>query len=225
MSESNEGRGILRTTGSRIVALLLLVALALFALGLALGVFTLSDLLFPQPTPAMPAATSSPAPTRSPRRTLSPPAPTPAPTRAQATAPPRKEAGGLAPIVCVDPDLDELGGLPLAPGQRFQCTFGEQYLTDLLQTLPDLPCSDVRVYLNDGMVELTCKMFLTVRIEGVVDAQDCRPVVRVTGGTAGIAETVQEMIDEQMAAYTVETICFEQVIVDDGQATVVGHGR
>jgi hypothetical protein len=50
-------------------------------------------------------------------------------------------------------------------------------------------------------------------------------VARVTGGTAGLAETVQEMIDSQMDALALEAICFQQVAVDDGQIAIWGVGR
>jgi hypothetical protein len=129
------------------------------------------------------------------------------------------------PVVCND--LDALQRMTLLPGQAFVCTFSEQQLTASLRDRPENPCADASVTLTeDGQLRMTCHMgFLVMRATGVVEARNCRMEFRVVSGTAGFAQLVQQLIEQNLAWIPYDRVCIEDAEVSEGQMTIAGHGR
>ena len=122
-------------------------------------------------------------------------------------------------------DLDDLRKLTVVPGQDFECTISQERLTEQLQRIPDLPCSIVTATLDNGQMELACRIFIKVSVIVELEARDCKPVVRVVGGTAGFADVVQDMIDAEMGKLPYDVACIEQIAIDDGEMTISGYGH
>jgi hypothetical protein len=113
----------------------------------------------------------------------------------------------------------------LAPGQTFQCTIHQQELTDVANSYADSPCSQVRFELDDGEIEVECRMGVRMRATLAAQVENCRVAVRVLRGTLGFRQVVQELITTQFDVIRYDSICVDQVDVDDGQLTVSGYGR
>lgn len=155
-----------------------------------------------------PASTPTPAPTHT-----RPPTPTPGPTT----------AASPTPFVCQG--IEDLSTMTLAPGQRFECTVRQETLTTLANSYEQSPCSEIRVRFDDGEIQVTCRMGLTMSAAIEAKAQECRIALRVLRGTIGFKAIVQELIATQFNVIRYDDICVEQVAVDDGEAYVAGQGR
>jgi hypothetical protein len=121
--------------------------------------------------------------------------------------------------------LYELANIQLAPGQTFQCTLQEQELTDLANSYPDSPCSQTRFTLDDGEIEMVCRMGLRMRATLGAKIEDCRIEIEVIRGTPGFKQIVQELIATQFDVIEYDTICIDRAEIDDGEILVGGHGR
>ncbi len=163
----------------------------------------------------MPSATSRPMPTRTatPTRT-----PSPVPRPSATVAP-----GMPTPWVCTD--LDQVGQIKLAPGQRFGCTFHEEQFTAKLAEVPDLPCSGARVILADGEISLRCYVLFEVRISGVVKTDGCQLSLEITQGPAGFVDAVQDRIDQEMQRMAGKSVCIDQIAIGDGEIAIGGYGK
>ena len=174
----------------------------------------------PTPTPAATATLTitptqrPPSPTPVPSHTP-PPTSTPAPTATAAASP--------TPFVCQG--MDDLSTMALAPGQPFECTVREQTLNSVANSIAESPCSETRIRLDNGEIQVECRMGLTMSAALEAKAQNCRVALRVLRGTFGFKGLVQELIATQFNAIRYDSICVEQVQVDDGQVYVAGKGR
>jgi hypothetical protein len=127
-------------------------------------------------------------------------------------------------VVCND--LTTLGRIRLAPGQAFVCTISQDQLTEQLDARPENPCSSTDVtFSGDGQVHVTCRMGLTLRATGVIEASDCRMDLRVTSSTFGFGQILQALIDENEVLVPYDQICVEDAKVSEGEITVWGHRR
>jgi hypothetical protein len=173
------------------------------------------------PTPTSPSLTRTAAPSRTPAASR-----TAAPTRTPSPIPrltATVASGTPTPWVCTD--LDQVGQIRLAQGQRFGCTFQEEQFTAKLAEVQDLPCSAVRVTLADGRIALACRVFFEVRISGVVKTDGCRLSVEITQGPAGFVDTVQDWIDQELQRMVGASICIDQVTVGGGEMAIGGYGK
>jgi hypothetical protein len=127
------------------------------------------------------------------------------------------------PIVCND--LDQVDELTVAPGQRFKCTVHQDQITQELDAVPDLPCSNIDVTLDNGQIEVICQVFFQVRIAAAVQAKDCWVDVKVTEGPMGLVSEIEDMIQTELARAPKDEVCIEEIAIDDGQMTVSGYGR
>jgi hypothetical protein len=174
-----------------------------------------------QPTPthtAQPTHTSQPTRTPRPTHTTQPTrtAPVPQATPTSTTAP--------TPYVCNS--LYQLANIPkLAPGQTFQCTIKEQELTDLANNYPDSPCSETRFTLDNGEIGVECWIRLRMQATLSTSIENCRIVVRVVKGTLGFKQIVQQMIATQFNVIRYDSLCMDEVVIDDGELVVSGYGR
>jgi hypothetical protein len=121
--------------------------------------------------------------------------------------------------------MEDLSTMQLAPGQRFECTIQEETLTDLANSYAESPCSETRFKFDNGEIEVQCHMGLAMSAALEAQVQDCRVALRVLRGTFGFTGIVQEMIRTQFDNIRYDSVCIEQVDVDDGAATIAGHGR
>jgi len=165
---------------------------------------------------ALQAEPTQPSPTSTPRPVTATPTHTPSPT-------PVMPAPTLTPIVC--DDIEQIGALCIAPGQSFQCTVRQEQLSAQIAQQPNVPCSEVKVTLDDGQIAVSCRMGLRLSATGVVEIEDCRASIRVTRATMGFTQIVQELLDENMQLMPYDLICVEQVEIDDGQMTIAGHAH
>jgi len=189
--------------------------------------------ILPSPTSKLPTTASTP--TGEPAATTVPTqAATAVPTSvaqpaATVTRPPAPTAIGTTaavptPFVC--DSLYELANIQkLAPGQTFRCTIGQQELTDLANTYPDSPCSEARFEFDDGEIDVECRMGVRMQATLAAQAQNCRVGVKVLRGTAVFKRVVQELITTQFNVIRYDTICVDQLEIDNGQLTVGGYGR
>ena len=115
--------------------------------------------------------------------------------------------------------------MTLAPGQRFECTIREETFNELANSYAESPCSETRFTFDDGEIQVTCRMGLTMYATLEAQAKDCRLDLRVLSGTFGFKGIVQDLIATQFDAIQYDTICVEQVTVDDGEAYIAGQGR
>jgi hypothetical protein len=118
-----------------------------------------------------------------------------------------------------------LANIRLEPGQPFQCTIAEQELTDLANHYPDSPCSETRFALDDGQIEMVCRIGVRMRAVLETRIQDCRVEVVIVGGTVGFRGIVQELIATQFDVIRYDTICIDRSEIDNGTITVGGYGR
>ena len=162
---------------------------------------------------AAPTHTAAPTRKAAPTRTPSP-VPRPSATVAPDMA---------TPWVCTD--LDQVGQIKLAPGQRFGCTFREEQFTAKLAEVPDLPCSSARVILADGEISLRCYVLFEVRVSGVVKTDGCQLSLEITQGPAGFVDAVQDRIDQEMQRMAGESVCIDQIAIGDGEITIGGYGK
>jgi hypothetical protein len=121
--------------------------------------------------------------------------------------------------------LQDLTTMNLAPGQRFECTVREKELTDLANSYEESPCSETRIALDDGMIEVACWMGIKMNATLQAWAEACRIELRVVKGTMGFAQAVEGLIASQFDVIRYDTICVDQLVVDDGKIYVAGYGR
>lgn len=157
-----------------------------------------------------PTHTAAPLPTET-----EPPAATPSPTPPPQASP--------TPFTC--DSLYELAGIQLAPGQTFNCTLHEEELTELANNYPDSPCSQTRFTLDDGEIGVECRMGLRMQATLVAETENCRLELEVVRGTVGFKQIVQELIATQFDVIQYDTICIDQIEIDDGAITLAGYGR
>jgi hypothetical protein len=186
----------------------------------------------PSPTPSPtqePTATAVPTRTATavPTSTAPPPATatrTLKPTRTAAPTATKTTQAAPTPFVC--DSLYELANIQkLAPGQTFQCTIQQQELTDLANNYPDSPCSEARFGFDDGEIDVVCRMGLRMQATLAPKLDDCRVAIVVLDGTPGFRRIVQELITTQFNVIRYDSICVDQIVIDDGQLTVGGYGR
>jgi len=127
------------------------------------------------------------------------------------------------PIVCNDPT--DPSDLVIAPGQEFTCTFTEDALNQELEAVPDSPCQEAYIALDDGQFTLVCRMGFKMTATGVANVRDCQARLQITHGTPGFTDLVQDMIDTQMALVPNDVVCVEQIEIDDGELTIIGYGK
>jgi hypothetical protein len=118
-----------------------------------------------------------------------------------------------------------MANIQLAPGQPFRCTLNEQELTDLANHYPDSPCSETQFTLDDGQIEMVCRIGVQMRAVLETNVQDCRVEVEVVRGTVGFRGIVQELIATQFDVIRYDTICIDRAEIDGGTITVGGYGR
>jgi hypothetical protein len=179
----------------------------------------------PTPTLRSPTRTSAPSQTAAPSRTTVPsrtatrpwtPSPTPRLTATVARSTP-------TPWVCTD--LDQMGQMVLASGQRFDCTFQEEQLTAWLAGVPDLPCSAVRVILADGEITLACRVLFEFRVSGVVKTDGCQLSVEITRGPVGFVDAVQDRVDQELQRMVGASVCVDEVAIEDGEMAIGGYSK
>ena len=105
------------------------------------------------------------------------------------------------------------------------CTVHQDKMTEQLQNIPDMPCSEVSMTLDDGQFVFTCKMGIQIRASGAVQVDNCQLDIEITEGTLGAADVVQLLIDQLLPKLPYEKICFDQATIDDGQLVLAGYGR
>jgi hypothetical protein len=115
--------------------------------------------------------------------------------------------------------------MSIASGQRFDCAISEEYLNQQVSRVPDLPCSDVNITLQDGLVKLSCRLAIRISATMEVKAEGCRLSLRVIKAPLGTAQVLQDVIDTQMAVIPYDAICFERAAVSQGQIEISGYGR
>jgi hypothetical protein len=101
----------------------------------------------------------------------------------------------------------------------------EETFNALANSITDSPCSETRIALDDDEIQVQCRMGLTMSATLTARAEDCRLVLQVVGGTFGFTGVVQELIETQFDTIPYDTVCVEEVDVDDGEAYVAGKGR
>ena len=183
------------------------------------------------PTQA-PSATATPSPTHppspTPTYTLPPATSTPIPTATSALPPPATSTPALPaatpmPYVCAG--LEDLATMNLVPGQRFVCTIRQEELTDLANDYEDSPCSETRITLDNGKIEVSC--WMGIKMSAILEtwAEGCRIELRVTRGTVGFTQAVEGLIATYFDVIRYDSVCVEQIVIEDGGAHVAGYGR
>ena len=120
--------------------------------------------------------------------------------------------------------IEDLYGVTLAPGQRFECTIEEATLTDLANSYSESPCSSTRFQLDNGEIQVTCQMGLTMNATITAQARNCRVELEVVRGTFGFTGVVQNLIQTQFDAVRYDEVCVEEVVIDDGEVYIAGQG-
>jgi hypothetical protein len=181
------------------------------------------------PTQA-PTARPSPTHTPSPTSTYTPlPAtPTPIPTATNAllpsaTPPPALPEVTPTPFVCMG--LDDLATMNLAPGQPFECTIQQEALTKLANNYEESPCNETLITLDNGKIEVACWMGIKMSATLEAWAETCRIELRVVKGTMGFTQLVQSLIATYLDVIRYDSVCVDEVAVDDGVIYVAGYGR
>ena len=179
-------------------------------------------------------------------------APTPQPTRATSSYPPpasQEPSAKLAsaPLLLADPSLNELMGLDAeiresATGRPVQIRYQETALNNELAVMlasdPDLPYQNVQADLERDSVTLTgdvsvMDISVSTVIKGRVLAQDCLPVVEISSVSVGgiltpafVRNQVTEVVEDAFAWYPADyPLCLEQIVLEDGRATIYGSTR
>jgi hypothetical protein len=184
-------------------------------------------------TPA-PTMTATPVPTTALTHIATPggtktPASTPSATPADATTltptPLPTVTPTLAPTPIICDDLSVLSWIEMAPGQRFECTTHQDTITGYLQDIPEVPCGNVSILLEEGQFSFVCEGRVTVTVKGTIEAQDCQIDVEITGGTPGVGGAMQVLIDTLLNYFPQDKLCFERAELADGELIVSGYGR
>jgi hypothetical protein len=121
---------------------------------------------------------------------------------------------------------------------RYQEETLNQQIAALWRNNPELPYRDVQVDMQPGRVAVTGRLTVigfavNAKLEGEVVAQDCVPVLEVESlSVAGlmtpkfVKDQVQDMVFEAMAWYPEDySLCLEEIVLEDNQATVYGFRR
>ncbi len=220
----------------------------LIALALLTRIDTVREVILPWRTPSAritatalltlatptqaPVATATSTPTQPPSPTSTytplPATSTPVSTATStlpppATSTPARQVATPTPFVCTG--LEDLATLDLAPGQRFECTVRQEALTDLANSYEESPCSETLITLDNGKIEVACWMGIKMNATLEVWSEACRIELRVVRGTMGFTQVVESMIATYFDVIRYETICVDQVVVDDGRIYIAGYGR
>ena len=146
-----------------------------------------------------------------------------------------------------DPSLAELMGLDAAIRQsakgrpvqiRYQEAALNSELAALLASEPDLPYQNVQADLQSDAVTLTGEVTVmdikvSTVIEGRVLARDCLPVVEIASVSLGgiltpsfIRDQVTQVVEDAFVWYPPDyPLCLEQIVLEDGRATIYGSKR
>jgi hypothetical protein len=182
------------------------------------------------PTAALTSTTPTPTLEQDRSATATPPAtpastPTPAPTPTGTPTPTPGPTTDALPTPFVCQGIEDLTSMKLAPGQPFECTIRQEALTALANRYEQSPCSETRIWFDDGEIVLQCRMGLTMSAVIEAQAQQCRLALRVLRGTLGFSGIVRELIASQLDVIRYDEICVEQVTVGNGEAYIAGRGR
>jgi hypothetical protein len=115
--------------------------------------------------------------------------------------------------------------MSIAPGQRFKCTAHQDQINEQLWNVPDMPCSEASITLDDGRFTFDCKMGIKIRASGTVTVDDCQLDIEITEGTIGVSEVFQLLIDQLLPNLPYEKVCFDRIAIDDGQMEFAGYGH
>jgi hypothetical protein len=113
----------------------------------------------------------------------------------------------------------------IAQGQRFWCTSYQDQINEQIRSAPDMPCSEVAITLDNGQFTFECKMGIKIRASGTVTVDNCQLDVQITEGTIGVSEVFQLVIKQLLPNLPYEKVCFDQIVIDDGQMELAGYGR
>jgi hypothetical protein len=164
------------------------------------------------------------------------------------TPSPEPEATSISsPLLLADPEISSLSELNAemsrsAPDRAVQIRYQEDALNREIAALwtnnPELPYRDVIVELQPGRVTLTGRVTVlgfevNAEVLGKVLALDCVPQLEIEDlSVAGlmtprfVKDQVQEMVFEAMAWYPADyPLCLEEIVLEDGRATVYGYRR
>jgi hypothetical protein len=194
--------------------------------------------------PASPGSPPTPVPTTaapSPPPTAVPSQPTPASSEKAMAAPPS------SPMLLSDPTAQELMNLDAevrasAAGRPIQIRYGEESLNQeiatLLATAPDVPYRNVWAELQSNRVVLTgdisiASLDLPTKVEGRVIAANCQPAIQLESVSIGglltpafVKEEVVTLIQDALNWYPPDyPLCLEQIVLEEGRATVYGSVR
>jgi uridine kinase len=171
----------------------------------------------------LPTWTPSPTSTYTPPPATSTSAPTATSTPLPATSTPALPETTPTPIVCAG--LDDMATLDPAPGQRFECTVRQETLTDLANDYEESPCSETLITLDDGKIEVACWMGIKMSATLEAWSEACRIELRVVKGTMGFTQAVESLIATYFDVIRYDTVCVDQLVIDDGEVYVAGYGR
>jgi hypothetical protein len=216
----------------------------LIALALLQRIGTVRDVILPGRMPSaritatalpatptqLPTATPLPTLTPSPTSTYTPlPATsTPVPTATSTLPPPATSTPALpavtpTPIVCTG--LDDVATLDPVPGQHFECTVRQETLTDLANDYEESPCSETLITLDNGKIEVACWMGIKMSATLEAWSEACQIEIRVVKGTFGFTQVVEDLIATYFDVIRYDTVCVDQLVVDDGEVAIAGYGR
>jgi hypothetical protein len=178
---------------------------------------------------------------------LRPSTSTPQPPPGATPSPEPKETPVRSPLLLADPDLKNLARLDTelsrsAVGRAVQIRYQEEALNSAIAALvennPKLPYQHVQVDLQRDRVVVTGSANvlgfpLSTKVVGTVTVQDCLPQIEVQSvSIAGVftpsfvQDRITDMILEAMAWYPPDyPLCLQQIVLEDGRATVYGFRR
>jgi hypothetical protein len=172
---------------------------------------------------------------------------TPQPPAVATAMPEPKETPVRSPLLLADPELKNLAGLDAeldrsAVGRAVQIRYQEEALNRAIAALvennPKLPYQHVQVDLKRDQVIVTGSANvlgfpLSTEVVGTVSVQDCLPQIEVQSiSIAGVftpsfvKDRIKDMLLEAMAWYPPDyPLCLQQIVLEDGRATVYGFRR
>jgi len=197
---------------------------------------------------ARPQAPAPPAPAHAPTQiALQPSSPTAQPPSAATSLPEPAETPVRSPLLLADPELKNLDRLNAelgrsATGRAVQIRYQEDALNRevaaLLENNPNLPYQHVQVDLKRDRVVVTgianvMGFPLSTEVVGSVAIQDCLPQIEVQSvSVAGVLtpgfvqDRIKEMLLDVVAWYPADyPLCLQQIVLEDGRATVYGFRR
>lgn len=171
--------------------------------------------------------------------------PSPSPTAESRPAP--TETPVRRPLLLANPPLKDLAQVDAemarsAVGRPVQIRYSEADLNlaiaALVENNPKLPYENVKVVLLRDRVVVTgsatvLSFPVSTEVIGAIQAEDCLPHIEIQSiSIAGVMtpcfvkDQIEEMILEAETWYPPDyPLCLEQIIVENGRATVYGHRR